>query len=226
VLPQSDKGSPAETHAVALPEDDEATQGPDYDARQALRLRRGLLDPRVADFRRSLNAPRDQSTWHVRCRVLGGGGEYFFPLEPSLVVRRPVYRVFLNLRQDRHSPWTQRLPPNWRDMDIRISFSREFASEVGLNISRLRTSELQDQLGRDEFNAHLADLPGTVPPRRATPRPPGCLACASARRNTRTHTLTRARTHTRTKIHWHKCRAGAAARSWRMAVQAQRMRPL
>jgi hypothetical protein len=97
--PQSDKASSsresssdAPVHSAVLPEDE------DYDARQALRFRRGLLDPRVADFRRSLQGPKDQTTWHVRCRVLGGGGEYFFPLEPSLVVRRPVYRVFLSLR--------------------------------------------------------------------------------------------------------------------------------
>ena len=45
-------------------------------------------------------------------------------------------------------------------MDIRVSFSRECAAEVGLSGSRLRTSELQDQLSRDEFNAHVAGLPG------------------------------------------------------------------
>ena len=134
--------------------------GPDYDARQALRFRRGLLDPRAVDFRRSLLAPKDQHIWHVRCRVMGGGGEFFFPLEPSLVVRRPVHRVFLNLRKDRRSAWTQQLPPNWRDIDLRIAFSREFAVEMGLNGSSHHRCELQDQLGREEFSLHVAEGPG------------------------------------------------------------------
>ena len=142
---------------ILLDDDEEA---PDYDARQALRLRRGLLDPRAASFRRSLVLSRDKSSWNVRCRVLGGGGEYFFPLEPSLLVRRPVHRVFLNLRKDRRSAWTQRLPLNWRDIDIRIACSRDFSDEVGMSGPVHMRSELQDQLSRDEFNLHVAEIPG------------------------------------------------------------------
>lgn len=107
---QSDKSdSQAPQHGrdrqVVLEEEDR-----NYDS---LRFRRGLLDPRAAEFRRrailenQLTDTKDQTMWNVRCRVLGGGGEFFFPLQPSLVVRRPVYRVFLNLRKDRRSAWTQ-----------------------------------------------------------------------------------------------------------------------
>jgi hypothetical protein len=71
----------------------------DYDARQALHFRRGLLGYHTADFRRTTTCPKDYTTWNVRCRVLGGGGQFFFPLEPSLYIRRPVHRVFLNLRK-------------------------------------------------------------------------------------------------------------------------------
>ena len=109
---QSDSDKPETVHArsqtgpAIIVDDDERDDG-DYDARQALRFRRGLLDPRAADFRRSLLNPKVQSTWNVRCRVVGGGGEFFFPLEPSNVVRRPVYRCFLNLRKNRRSSWSQ-----------------------------------------------------------------------------------------------------------------------
>jgi hypothetical protein len=140
---------------VVLVED----EGPEYDSREALRFRRGLLDPRAAVFRRSLLRSKDQSAWHVRCRVLGGGGEFFFPLEPSLNARRPVRRVFLNLRKHRRSAWTQRLPPNWRDIDIRIAFSNDFMDEMGINSPSHLRSELQDQLGRDEFDVHMGNLP-------------------------------------------------------------------
>jgi len=186
---------------VVLEEEDR-----NYDSRQTLRFGRGLLDPRAAEFRRRAilenqsTDTKDQTTWNVRCRVLGGGGEFFFPLQPSLVVRRPVYRVFLNLRKDRRSAWTQvsmqcrvylrlleasspsharfvylyskketssqRLPPNWRDIDIRIAFSSDFAEDVGLQTPPLSSSlrsELQDQLGREEFHAHVSEIPGLIP---------------------------------------------------------------
>ena len=146
--------------SLILLDDEEDSLAPEYDARQALRLRRGLLDPRATSFRRSLQSSRDKSSWNVRCRVLGGGGEFFFTLEPSLLVRRPVHRVFLNLRTDRRSAWNQRLPVNWRDIDIRIACSRDFSDEVGLSGPLYLRSELQDQLSREEFNLHVADTPG------------------------------------------------------------------
>ena len=149
--------SPGQRHVVLVEH-----EGPEYDSRRALRFRRGLLDPRAAAFRRSILENKDMASWNVRCRVLGGGGDYFFPLMPSLVVRRPVPRVFLNLRTSRQSAWTQRLPPQWRDIDIRIAFSQDFIEEVGLRNPLYLRSELQDQLGREEFNAHVAklDMPG------------------------------------------------------------------
>ena len=146
--------------SVILLEDEASDLASEYDARQALRLRRGLLDPRAAGFRRSLLSARDKTTWNVRCRVLGGGGEFFFPLEPSLLVRRPVHRVFLNLRKDRRSAWTQRLPLHWRDIDIRIACSREFADDIGLSGPVYLRSEMEDQLSREEFNLRVAESPG------------------------------------------------------------------
>jgi hypothetical protein len=92
---------------------------------------------------------RCTSLWHVRARVsgfflcsnlgipdklvetqvLGGGGEIFFPFPPTFSSRRPEVMFILNLRTDPNSTWDQELPPNWRDVELRISSSRDFQEE-------------------------------------------------------------------------------------------------